>query len=137
MNVKRYILASLAVFVVVYVCEFLFHGMFMAASYLANAELLRPSEEQMAHMPFMALGFLILAFGFTFVFIHGYEGKGVTEGLRFGFYAAVAFGVSANLINYAVFPRPKSWVISWIIGETLILTLAGAVAALVYKPKTT
>lgn len=136
MNVKRYILASLAVFVLVYLAEFLFHGMIMIDSYHAHADLLRPDAEQLLYMPFMALGFLILAFGFTFVFVHGYDGHGVSEGMRFGFYAAVAFGVSTQLINYAVFPRPKSWVVSWIVGETLIMVLAGVVAALIYKPKT-
>ncbi len=135
MNVKRYILTSLAVFVFVYLLEFLFHGLFMADSYMAHAELLRPSAEQMSYMPFMALGFVILAFGFTFIFVQGYEGKGMAEGLRFGLYAGIAFSVSTNLINYAVFPRPRSWVVSWIVGETVILMLAGALAALIYKPR--
>lgn len=135
MNVKRYILTSLAVFVFVYLLEFLFHGLLMANSYLEHADLLRSSEEQMAYMPFMALGFLILAFGFTFIFVHGYEGKGMVEGLRFGLYTGIAFSVSTNLINYCVFPRPRVWVVSWILGETLILMLAGALAAALYKPR--
>lgn len=135
MNVKRYILGSLAVFLFVYLAEFLFHGFFMKEAYLARMDLLRPEADQMAYMPFMTLGFLILAFGFSFIFIQGYEGKGVAEGVRFGLYAAIAFGVSANLINYCVFPLPKSWVASWIIGETIIIMLAGAVIALIYKPR--
>jgi hypothetical protein len=135
MNVKRYILTSLAVFVCVYLLEFLFHGMLMANSYMEHADLLRSSQEQLAYMPFMALGFVILAFGFTLIFIHGYEGKGVAEGLRFGLYTGIAFSVSTNLINYAVFPRPKLWVVCWIVGETLILMVAGALAAVLYKPR--
>jgi hypothetical protein len=121
----------------VYLCEFVLHGGIMADSYLAHAELLRPEAEQVAYMPFMALGFLILAFGFCFIFIQGYEGRGLAEGLRFGLYAAIAFGVSTQLINYAVFPRPKTWVVAWIIGESLILMLAGGLIALIYKPRST
>jgi hypothetical protein len=136
MNVKRYILGSIAVFLFVYVAEFLFHGFFMKDAYLARMDLLRPEAEAMAYMPFMALGFLILAFGFSFIFVQGYEGRGVAEGVRFGLYAAIAFGVSAHLINYAVFPLPKNWVVSWIIGESIIIMLAGAVIALIYKPQT-
>lgn len=135
MNVKRYILGSLAVFLFVYLAEFVFHGMFMKDAYLAQMELLRPEGEQMAYMPFMALGFLILAFGFCFIFINGYEGKGVAEGLRYGLYAAIAFGVSSHLIRYAVFPLPKDWVVSWIVGESVIIMLAGALMAVIYKPK--
>lgn len=136
MNVKRYILGSIAVFCFVFVAEFLFHGFIMKDSYLAHMELLRAEGDQMAYMPFMALGFLILAFGFCFIFINGYEGKGVAEGVRFGLYAAIAFGVSSQLINYTVFPLPKDWIVSWMVGESVIMMLAGAVIALIYKPRT-
>jgi len=135
MNVKRFIVGSLAVFLFVYLAEFVLHGVIMADSYQAHMELLRPAESSLAYMPFMALGFLILAFGFCFIFINGYEGKGVAEGLRFGLYAAIAFGVSSHLINYTVCPLPKNWVVAWIVGESVILMLAGALIALIYKPR--
>lgn len=136
MNVKRYVLGSIAVFVFVFLAEFVFHGMIMKDAYLAHMDLLRPESESTAYLPFMMLGFLILAFGFCFIFINGYEGKGVAEGLRYGLYAAIAFGVSAHLINYAVFPLPKNWVVSWIVGESVIIMLAGALIAMIYKPQT-
>ena len=134
MNVKRYVLGSFAVFLVIFLAEFLFHGMIMVDSYNQYLELLRPESESFSYMPFMSLGFLILAFGFSYIFVQGYEGKGVGEGVRFGLFVGIAFGISSNLINYAVFPWPSAWIVAWIAGETVIMMLAGAVLALVYKP---
>jgi hypothetical protein len=134
MNVKRYVLGSIAVYLVVYLAEFLFHGMIMVDSYNQYLELLRPETESSSYMLFMSLGFLILAFGFSYIFVQGYEGKGIGEGIRFGLIAGIAFGISANLINYSVFPWPSAWIVAWMAGETVIMMLAGAVIAMVYKP---
>jgi hypothetical protein len=135
MNMPRYILGSVAVFVFIYLTEFLLHGVLMKGSYDQHLALLRPEAEAGSHMPFMALGFLILAFGFCFIFTKGYENKGLVEGLRYGFYVGVTFGISSNLINFAVFPWPSSWIIAWSIGFTVILMLAGALFAAIYKPR--
>jgi hypothetical protein len=134
MNVKRYVLASLAAFVFIYLAEFVFHGLIMSSSYDQYLEFLRPASDQSAYMPIMAVGFLVLAFGFCFIFVQGYEGRGIWEGLRFGFYVGVAFGVSGYLINFAVFPWPTSWLIIWSIGGMVIMMLAGVVIALIYRP---
>ena len=134
MNLKRYMLGSLVVFLVIFASEWLFHGVIMKSAYDAHLDLLRPQAEAGSYMPYMALGFLILAFGFSYIFVKGYEGRGVGEGVRFGLYAGIAFGVSTNLINFTVFPLPGSWVAAWCVGETIILMLAGAVLSAVYKP---
>ena len=136
MNLKRYMLGSLVVFLVIFASEWLFHGTIMKSAYDANQTLLRPQQEAESYMPFMALGFLILAFGFSYIFTKGYEGRGVGEGIRFGLYAGVAFGISTSLINYTVFPLPGSWVAAWCVGETIIMMLAGAALSAVYKPQT-
>ena len=109
MNVKRYVLGSLAAFVFIYLAEFVFHALIMSSSYDQYLALLRPATDQAAYMPYQAVGFLVLAFGFCYVFVQGYEGRGIGEGLRFGLYVGVAFGVSGYLINFAVFPWPTSW----------------------------
>jgi hypothetical protein len=133
MNTKRYLWASLAVFVFIFLAEFLFHGVIMKNTYAMHMDLLRPEAEQQATFPFMILGFLLLAFGFCFIFVKGYEGRGIAEGVRFGLYAALAFGISTQLINYSVFPYPGSWVGMWIFGESLIVIAAGAIAAMIYR----
>lgn len=135
MNTKRYIWASLAVFLFIFMAEFVFHALIMQESYNLHLQLLRSQTEQQATFPIMLLGFLVLAFGFCWVFVKGYEGQSLAEGARFGLYVGIAFGVSSNMINYSVFPYPGSWVIGWAVGETLIMILAGVLAAVIYRRK--
>lgn len=135
MNVNRYLLTSIVVFVYFFVIEWLFHGVIMSGAYAAHLELFRPRAEAGTYAVWMILGFLILAFGFTLVFTKGYENKGVGEGFRYGLYVGIAFGVSSLLVNYSVFPYPSSWLIGWIIGYMVILILGGIIAAALYKPK--
>ena len=135
MNFARYVWGSIAVFVYIFFIEWIFHGLIMKAAYSEHMELLRPESEATAYFIWMLLGFLILAFGFCFIFVKGYEGKGCAEGMRFGFYVALAFSVPTSLINYAVFPLPGNWIIAWLIGYPIIFMFAGAIIATIYKPK--
>ena len=135
MNTQRYVTGSLAVFLFLFLVEGLFHGVIMADTYAANSELLRPEADANSYFIFMILGFLVFAFGFSFIFIKGYQGRGIMEGVRFGLYTALTFSVGTSLINFAVYPYPASWLIAWIIAYPIIMMGAGAVIALVYKPK--
>lgn len=136
MNRGRYVIGSLAVFVYLFLIEWVFHSYVMGSYYEQNMSLLRGADAGGGFFVWMIFGFLILAFGFCYIFIKGYENKGIGEGVRFGLYVAITFSVSESLINYAVFPYPASWVVGWIIGYPVIMMLAGAIIAMVYKPKT-
>ena len=135
MNTGRFVLGSLAVFLFIFFIEFVFHGMIMKGIYDQSAHLLRPEAEAQARFLWMILGYLIMAFGFCFIFLKGYEGKGTGEGIRYGLYVGVTFAASSSLINYAVFPYPANWIWAWVIAYPIIMMLAGALFALIYKPK--
>ncbi len=135
MNTKRFVLGSFAVFVFFFLYEWLVHGVILAGWYQEGLNLLRPESQMSAFAAWMILGHLILAFGFCLVFLKGYEGKGVSEGVRYGIYVAFAFGISTYLVNYAVFPHPGPWVLAWIIGTIVQMMVGGAIIAAIYKPK--
>ncbi len=135
MNVNRYILASIVVFIFFFVVEWIFHGLIMSGWYGEHLEMFRPRAEAGTYAVWMILGFLILAFGFSLIFAKGYENKGIAEGFRYGLYVGIAFAVSTLLVNYAVFPYPAKWLIGWIIGYVIILILGGMIVAAIYKPK--
>ena len=120
MNVQRYFIGSNVVFVFLFIVEWIFHGLIMDGFYDEARHLLRPETEGGSCMIWMIIGFLLMAFGFCFIFTKGYENKGIGEGIRFGLYVAIAFSVSASLMSFAAFPYPTSWVIGWIIGETAL-----------------
>lgn len=133
MNVKKYIIGSIAVFVFIFLAEFVFHGMIMQPNYSNHMDILRPQEDADANMSYMATGFLVLAFGFCYIFIQGYKGTGVGEGIRFGLYTTLTFTLSTKLINHTVFPWPADWIGTTTLGEGVIFMAAGALIAMLYK----
>lgn len=137
MNVNRYVIGSIVVFVYLFVIEWLFHGVIMNSWYQENLSLMRSRADAGSFAVWMILGFLVLAFGFCYVFTKGYENKGLAEGIRYGLYVAFAFSISMTLVNYSVFPWPAKWVIAWIIGGIIIMVLAGLIFAAIYRPRGT
>lgn len=135
MNVQRYVIGSIVVFVFLLVASWLFHSVIMSGWYDEASNLLRPGSEGGAYIIWMIIGFLLLAFGFCFIFTKGYENKGIAEGIRYGLYVGLAFSVSASLINFSVYPYPWKWVVGWIIGNPIILILGGIIAAAIYRPR--
>ena len=131
MNWNRYFIGSIVVFVVLFFLDYLFHEVLLASFYAVNAACMRPEPYMLA----IILGELIFAFGFCFIFLKGYEGKGCAEGVRYGLYVGIAFGVSNAMVSYAVYPLSGWVMLSYFFGIPIILMICGAVFASIYKPK--
>ena len=96
MNTSRYVIGSLAVFVYIFLFEFLYHGMFLTSQYMLVEQLMRPEPEFFGLFHWIIIGELLMAFFFCLIFIKGYEGKGIGEGVRFGLLIGIGFGVSSR-----------------------------------------
>ncbi|HWR81899.1 MAG TPA: hypothetical protein VN285_01205 [Candidatus Deferrimicrobium sp.] len=136
MNGKRYVLCALVVWVLIFVMEYLLHAVLLAGQYEQIRHILRPEESAGAFFFWVLLAELILAFGMTYIFIKGYENRGLGEGFRFGLLVGVTFSVSTSLVNYAVFPLPASLTAAYVIGYPVEMIVAGLAMAALYKPKT-
>lgn len=130
LNVKKYLIASMVVFIFIAIFDFVFHGKIMSASYEATPQLWRAKTE-MKCVP-MILGQLLLAFVLTFVFTRGYEKKGIGEGVRFGVLMGLLLSTT-SIIWYAVQPLPANMVACWVVGGIAQMVGAGAILATVYK----
>ena len=133
MNVKRYVLASLAVFAFIFIFEWMFHGNLLSDFYAQSQHLWRAKEDVV--MPAMFLGQFMFPFIFTFIFLKGYDNKGIGEGIRYGILIWLLF-IPNNLIFYAVMPLSFTLVGLWILGGLIEMVIAGAIAATIYRPKT-
>ena len=131
MNKTRYLGASLAVFVFIFIYEWAFHGNFLKGMYMQTQHLWRPPNECV--WPAMLGGQIFFSFMFTLIFLKGYENKGMGEGLRYGVLIGLLF-IPTNLIFYAVQPLPYALVAAWCVGGMLEMILAGMIAATVYRP---
>ncbi|OGB62520.1 MAG: hypothetical protein A2Y94_07450 [Caldithrix sp. RBG_13_44_9] len=134
MNTKKWVIASLVIFVVDQALSFLFHWVIMSGAYEATASLWRPMEEMNRMMWMMWVSGLVWAFLFVYIFAKGYEGKGIMEGVRFGLLVGVFFSLPMSLGTYASMPITGTIAIGWFIYGVIDITILGILAALLYKP---
>ena len=132
MNTKRLIYSSIAVFAFVFAFEWGFHNVLLEDMYIATAHLWRTPVEMQQYMFWMILGQLLASVMFCFIFAKGYEGKGLGEGFRYGFYISLLLN-APNLIMYAVTPYPAKLIGAWVGGTTVECILAGILLAAIYR----
>lgn len=132
LNTGSLLKSFIAVFVVLWITDFVIHGKLLEPLYMATANLWRPEADMKALMPYMLVGQLIIAFFFTLIFTHGYNGTGWMEGVRYGALMTCMMA-GHNLIMYSVTPWPMNLVLYWIALGFVQCTLMGVVAAVTYK----
>lgn len=130
MNPKRFLLASIAVFVVFSALNMVIHGPILSASYEATMDIWRP--DMMDLMWIMYITTALFSLLFVFIFIKGYENKGLMEGLRYGLLIGLIMSVM-GFNQYPIYPVPFMMALQWFIYGTIQITLCGMAASLVYK----
>ena len=132
MNLARYFAASLAVFVVSLILNYLVHGVILASTYDSLRALWRPDMQSKLWIEWLT-GFLT-SFLFTYIFVKGYEAKGIMEGARFGLIVGLFVSIPMAYGTYVIIAIPYSLALEWFLYGTLITILLGITAALVYRP---
>lgn len=135
MNKKRWIVASIAVFVVATVLEFIFNDLLLMGIYVQTPQLWRPEADMMKLMPYYWVAGLIAAFLFVYIYAKGYEGKPskIGEGLRFGLIVGLFIALPMSTICYATMPIGLNLAIGWLVTGIAEYLIIGAVAGLIYK----
>lgn len=133
MNTKRLFLSFLAVFVFIFLFEWVFHGVLLKNLYVQTAILWRTESDMMLHFKWLVLGQAIVAFVLVFIFAKAFARDGVRGGIQLGIMLAV-FSLGLNFIVYAVQPIPLRLIGFWSIGELIEFALAGAIAGAIYRP---
>jgi len=133
LNIKRFFFASIAVFVFIFIFEWIFHGRMLMGLYEQTSSLWRPQQEMHNFFGFLTFAQIILAFVFSFIFTKGYQNKGIGEGVRFG--VIVALLMSAPIfVAFAVQPIPSNLFVSWLVGNFFELIVAGVILSFIYQP---
>ncbi len=135
MNTKKMIIAVIAVFILLEATNFLIHGLFLSKTYEGLTDVFRPMEEMSSMMWRMWIADLVWSFFFVFIFIKGYQNKGILEGVRYGVYIALFMNFVAAVAQNAVYPIPDTLALQWFIYGSIQSILLGVVTALIYKPK--
>ena len=136
MNVKKFWIAFVVVFIVLEILGYLVHGVMLASTYESEEikEVFRTMEEMDSRMWIMILTDLIWVYFFTFFFVKGYENKGIMEGVRYGVYMGIFVSLVFSYQNYVVLPIPYLLALQWFIYGFVISVILGVIAALIYSP---
>ena len=134
MNVKRFVLACVGVYVVYQVLGFIINMFILGDTYLALASVWRPEAEMMSKMWIMFLISAVWTVLFCYIFTRGYENKGVMEGVRYGLVIGLFVGIPFSYESYAIYPITIGLAHAWAILTVVIGIVCGSVLAAIYKP---
>lgn len=131
---KKFWIGFIVVFILMSVMSFVIHGVLLKSAYSDPSvmQLMRPEAEMMGMMWIYYVCYLIMAFVLTWIFSKGYEGKGIAEGVRFGFFTGLLMATPMAYASYAMYPVPYSLALQWFLYGMIEYILIGVVLALVY-----
>ncbi len=133
MNWKKFWLAALVVYVVLAITELIIHSLILKGHYMLPG--FRAETEMGGFLwVFWVIG-IVFSFFFTFIFAKGYEGRGLCEGVRYGFYIGLLICFTGAFTQFVMYDIPYALVWYWIILGVIQMILCGIAAALIYKPK--
>src|SRR2546422_7184625 len=135
MNTKRWLLASVAVFVAIGVLEFLIHGVLLSDLYKQTASVWRPETEMRQMMWIFWVGYLVFAPFFALIYVKGYEkGKpGLGQGFRYGLYVRAKLCLRTGFAWDVILPIPPVLAFYWFLATLVEFIVVGVVAGLVYR----
>ncbi len=128
LNLKRYVVATLALFAFVFLYEGLVHGFLLSNLYHETAKVWRGSHGMHLETCFQ----FVLSAWIAYVFTQIYPEGGLAKGLRFGLY----FGVFAAILTaswYVWLPISATLAWSWFIASIVEGVGAGLVLGYFYR----
>lgn len=132
---KKLLIGFVIVYVLFAALDWVVNNVLLMPLYASVSHLFRPNEEMKLWVIFVS--YIFLAFFFTLIFSKGYEGKGVMEGVRYGFYVALMMVLPYNYMSFAVMPIPYSLAFQGFLYGTVEMVICGIALALIFGKKRT
>jgi hypothetical protein len=127
---KKFWIGFVAVFVALVAMDFVINTMLMKEDYAATAALWRPEAEMKIWIFQLVAAFV--AFFFTLIFSKGYEGKGILEGVRYGFFVGMMMAVPMAYGSYGAMPISYGFALKWFIFGMIEYIVGGVILAAIY-----
>ena len=136
MNQKKCWLSVIAVVGVLFVTDFVIHGILLKGAYEATASLWRPMEVMHSMMWTMWVIYIVNGMVLPYIYSKGFEaGKSpVGQGLRFGLVIGLLMATGMSLGTYFMIAIPVSLAVSWFVGGMVQYALVGLALGAIYKP---
>lgn len=136
MNWTRFAMACVALYVFYHLFGWIFHEYLMMDTYAAlTGVAFRTEAEMMSRMWVMFLTSVVWVVLFCYIFVRGYEGKGLMEGVRYGVIISLFMGLPYAYESWVLYPLPLSLAHQWFISGVIFSVLGGVIVAAIYRPK--
>lgn len=131
----RFWISVVVMFVLSMGLGFVVHGTLLHGDYAQLPNLLRTEADAAGYFAWMLLAHLLIAFGFTWIYLKGREAgrPPLAQGLRFGMAIAVLMTVPMYLIYYSVQPWPGAVVVKQIVYDVIGVLIMGVVVAFINR----
>ncbi len=132
MNLKRIWISALAVYVTLFLYDFLVHHYLLAGIY---PHLWRPESEMTRYIGYMITGQIFYSVFFVVIFRKGFEaGKSaIPQGIKFGILIALFLAPLNSFTWYAILPIPFEVAGYWLIAKVIQNILLGLIVGLTYR----
>lgn len=132
MNTNRYLLASLGAAVFIFLYGWVVHGVLLSdywSEQFVEGSMRAPGEEIMWAI---VVSCLLQGLALGFIFIKGYQNKGIGEGVRFGLLIAW-FIIALYFLHYALSPMAITTMVTGMVTDGIMYLIAGVILATLYK----
>ena len=134
MDIKKFLIAAVAAFVVIFVGDFIVHGFLLKEAYESTASVWRPEADMMAKQWLMMLGQAFWALALAFVYAKCCA-EGSNKGLSFGFFTGLILIAEKSFVWYVVLAVPFSLNLAWLASTMVNSLLAGLAIGAVYAKR--
>lgn len=132
---KKFWIAFPVSFVLIYVLQFILHVFILKNFYMANPQGFLSDEMMWERMWALAVGFLILAFIWTYFFSRFASEKNVMKGIHHGVSYMLFLYLPTGFINYSTQVISGYCYLWWLIGGLIMGAVVGAVQGVILKEK--
>ena len=132
MNVKKWLLSSLVVFIVYWILQFIVHSVILCGMYEQTASHWLTEPEMMGRMWAMILGMLLFVILFCYIYTKGIREGGLGEGVRFGFWIGFFIAVPVYFLRWSTEALPGMLIFLDALFMFIVLIIIGGVLGAVY-----
>ena len=132
MNIKRFFLAFIALFLFIFGYETLVHGFLLKSLYFETPTIWRNYDQMVSYAPFNTVIMGVIALWITFIFTQLFKEGGAKNGLRFGFYFGVLSGIQAAGAYYYL-PISAMLALCWFGAYIVESLIGGYLIGLIYR----